>query len=41
MLLKQLRKYDHSDSRRLYEILTGDETWIKFIETTRKKESKS
>ena len=36
-----LQKYDHCDSRPLYEIVTGDEIWIKFTETTRKQQSKS
>ena len=37
---KLLAEYEHCDPRRLYEIVTGDETWIKFTETTRKQQSK-
>ena len=31
-----LKEYSHADSRRLYEIFTGDETWISYNEPERK-----
>ena len=41
MFQKLLRKYDHCDPGRLYEIVSVDETRIKFTESTRKQQSKS
>ena len=38
---KLLQKYDYCDPRSLYEIVTGNESWIKFTETTRKQQSNS
>ena len=31
-----LKEYSHADSRRLYEIFTGNETWISYNEPERK-----
>ena len=38
---KLIKKYEDCDTRRLYEIVTGDETWIKFSEPERKERSKA
>ncbi|KAI6661741.1 Transposase [Oopsacas minuta] len=35
-----LEKYDQCDERRLFEICTGDETWIRYSEPTRKGQNK-
>ncbi|KAI6651277.1 Transposase [Oopsacas minuta] len=37
---KLLEKYDQCDERRLFEICTGDETWIRYSEPTRKEQNK-
>ena len=41
MCKKLIKKYEDCDRRRLYEIVTGDETWIKFSEPERKERSKA
>ena len=35
-----LEKYEHCDERRLSEICTGDETWIRYSEPPRKQQNK-
>ena len=35
-----LKVYGHCDKRRLFEICTGDETWIRFSEPVRKEQNK-
>ncbi|KAI6651263.1 Transposase [Oopsacas minuta] len=37
---KLLEKYDQCDERRLFEICTDDETWIRYSEPTRKEQNK-
>ena len=37
---KLLKEYRGCDSRQLYEIVTGNETWVKFSEPQRKQQSK-